>query len=147
MKVGHRSNTLLFAYDDFALSASPKETLRTLKPPPEHPLNRNSSFCNPMSIAKESIFFTTNLPSPSEPKVPDPHGILLLPREQRDFQSIRHHQTSHKKERKPSSTRLFTWETIVSPPNLTRDACSCFGNRNSKPKEENPSRGTSCYDL
>lgn len=39
-----------------------------------------------------------------------------------------------KKEGKPSSTCLFTWERIVSPPNLTRDACSCSGNRNSKPK-------------
>lgn len=86
--------------------------LQALRKPSGHsnhhrntPLNRNSSFCNPMSIAKESIFFTTNFPSPSEPKAPDPHGILLLPREQRDFKTTRHYQTSHKKERKKGSHR------------------------------------------
>jgi hypothetical protein len=57
-----------------------------------------------MSIAKKSIFSTTILPSPSKPKAPDPHAILLLPKEKEIYKPYDIIKLYTRKKEKPSST-------------------------------------------
>lgn len=119
-------HSVLFVCDDFALFSSPKETLQTFKLPPENSLNRNSSFCDLMSILLRKAYSLLQICHPHlNPRFQIHIGFYFY-QGNRDCQTIQHHQTSHKKERKPSSTWLFTWERIVSQPNPTRDACSCL---------------------